>query len=764
MSQFLNIEDHKIFAKTLSTPYTFAESTSRNQTQTITILNLSQVNSVTVDNGNVSYSVSGDKLTLNLSNGTGKEIQTGGSYTPEDRKTVTDKRSTEAGGSASTLPTSLSYNNGGYKGTLSKSGAATVTSGSYTAEDSKTVTDKRSTEAGGSASTLPTSLSYNSGGYKGTLSKSGAATVTSGSYTAEKTKVITDTNSDYVVFNIKDPSLLPTDPKFPDHTKTVTDSEGYSGTLTITKYAHGGGVWICWYTGILKKPAVDTRVWTQNYSGTVTKPAVDTRVWTQNYSGTVTKPAVDTRTYETRYQYKVTVSYLSYAGTTPTLAPNDGVTLNGTTQYFKVPRSAKYELSKNISIGVMFKPTSSSITSRQNLVSDTESGGIAITLSQSYARTYVYIGGTYQTVDIPINLIKLNNWNHILMTYNGSSINMYLNGDYVSSKEVSGSITYPPNFNWIVGAEQDGSNFLYHFKGQIQNVSLWNKILSQTEIINASKGTYTSSGLVGGWTFDNIANGTVYDLTANKNHVTSSGYSPLNILSSSNVDDMSATLNWTGVTGAQSYILKKDGQIVYQGGNRSLSTDDLISETNYLFSVSPVSTNGESVASEKTVTTSKGSLSIESFPSNINLPNLGLNGTNQTIYGSIGQKIVVKDTRRTRDGWRLKVKASNFLSADGKRTFPANSIKIKPITSISQTKGLKKDLPIKTSATQQVDNGNGAVLVSADPTKTGYGVYEITLPTNAIEIQVNPKYAYAKSDKTALAYKTDLTWLLESGN
>lgn len=66
------------FAETITK--TFPESTSRNQTQTMTIPNLQSVNSVSVNTGNVSYTVNGETITFTFTNGDySRRVQTGGS-------------------------------------------------------------------------------------------------------------------------------------------------------------------------------------------------------------------------------------------------------------------------------------------------------------------------------------------------------------------------------------------------------------------------------------------------------------------------------------------------------------------------------------------------------------------------------------------------------------------------------------------------------------------------------------------------------------
>jgi hypothetical protein len=117
------------------------EGDSQDQTKSVSIPNLLDVIDVSSNTGNVEYTIDGNEVLLNLSNGNiTRRVQTGGSYTPSDNKTVTDSRTTIPGGSASSLPSSIPYSSDGYTGTLSKDGASYISSGSYKAADSKYVT------------------------------------------------------------------------------------------------------------------------------------------------------------------------------------------------------------------------------------------------------------------------------------------------------------------------------------------------------------------------------------------------------------------------------------------------------------------------------------------------------------------------------------------------------------------------------------------------------------------------------------------------
>ncbi|NGQ97127.1 hypothetical protein G3578_18475, partial [Brevibacillus sp. SYP-B805] len=239
---------------------TFEESTVQTRSKTITIPNLKSIISVSVNTGNVTYSVSGNNVTINVSNGAYTRYTTS-SYTPS--KTVT----TSVTRSDTNFPSTISYNDGTYSGTLSKSGSYTsqLISGSPAA--SKTVTDTRSGYG----------ESYNS-----------------------------CENAQYIARNSLPSSI------------SYSDAQGFSGTLSKVSTTNGP----CTVHG---SHSADDHWWsataTANYSGTVRKP--DTRVYqyTQSYSGTVYGAPVTYYTYY--YAYSVRIEYLADTASIASAVLND---------------------------------------------------------------------------------------------------------------------------------------------------------------------------------------------------------------------------------------------------------------------------------------------------------------------------------------------------------------------------------------------------------------------------------------------------------
>lgn len=73
-------------------------------------------------------------------------------------------------------------------------------------------------------------------------------------------------------------------------------------------------------------------------------------------------------------------------------------------------------------------------------------------------------------------------WQHYAWVYDGSTITLYLNGNVVGSNSASGTITNTTTQFAIGKSILSGFNFVYN--GRIDEVSLWSKALSQTEIQN----------------------------------------------------------------------------------------------------------------------------------------------------------------------------------------------------------------------------------------------------------------------------------------
>ncbi|MEG4960080.1 MULTISPECIES: LamG domain-containing protein [unclassified Microcoleus] len=121
----------------------------------------------------------------------------------------------------------------------------------------------------------------------------------------------------------------------------------------------------------------------------------------------------------------------------------------------------------------------------------------------------------------------LNAWIHTCISYNGSTLKIYRNGNIIHTHD---NVKYTANSTrplLIAAAEKtDGKNYEF-FNGKIAEVCIWNKARSEAEIKADMNQRLTGQepGLVGYWPLDSIKLGKALDLTGNNNHGTVNGAS-----------------------------------------------------------------------------------------------------------------------------------------------------------------------------------------------------------------------------------------------
>ena len=128
-----------------------------------------------------------------------------------------------------------------------------------------------------------------------------------------------------------------------------------------------------------------------------------------------------------------------------------------------------------------------------------------------YNNTYFYLNTT----------INSNYWHHLALIYNNGNLSVYFDGLLINSVAVN-QITTNTYSEFRIG----GSNtYSFDFNGLIDNVSMWNISMTQTNIqqyINCPP-TENESGLVGYWNFEQGEGNIAYDLSGNGNDGTING-------------------------------------------------------------------------------------------------------------------------------------------------------------------------------------------------------------------------------------------------
>lgn len=210
--------------------------------------------------------------------------------------------------------------------------------------------------------------------------------------------------------------------------------------------------------------------------------------------------------------------------------PGAALASNGNNQLVTVPDDASLDIECELSIEFWCKPTGY------------EAWGAIVMKARgnSWGNGYgIYLGGNVLNF-YPTGFgsqhntgyaVPLDQWTHIAATYDGNESKVYVNGILESSKTIGLPI---PTNNYPMGISGDPGDPRFNFNGHLDEVRVWGKVLSQSEIqsnMNCEIQT-TSDCLAANYHFnqgvagaDNSAITTLTDASGNGNNGTlGSGY------------------------------------------------------------------------------------------------------------------------------------------------------------------------------------------------------------------------------------------------
>lgn len=152
--------------------------------------------------------------------------------------------------------------------------------------------------------------------------------------------------------------------------------------------------------------------------------------------------------------------------------------------------SSELEPADAISVSAWIK-TRSLASGNKTIISKTENGGYGLRLSFSSSNActanslcwHLYLDGTYRGVNYPISRLSEGVWHHVLGSYDGSYLKLYVDGVEVVSSARTGSIVYSVANRLCIGAEPGASTCGdSYWDGLITDVRLFAKGLTASEV------------------------------------------------------------------------------------------------------------------------------------------------------------------------------------------------------------------------------------------------------------------------------------------
>ena len=149
-------------------------------------------------------------------------------------------------------------------------------------------------------------------------------------------------------------------------------------------------------------------------------------------------------------------------------------------------------------------------TGIQALVSKRDGGGSNYTLYLHSGRLTSYDGGAFR---INPTVLSTGTWYHgAVVIDSGTSTEFYINGE-LSSTQSSSTIT-SNDADLTFGTDSFGSAF----EGKLDDVVIYDRILTVSEVSDIKGGTFPASGLLGKWTIEGDTGTSITDSSSNTNN------------------------------------------------------------------------------------------------------------------------------------------------------------------------------------------------------------------------------------------------------
>jgi hypothetical protein len=167
-----------------------------------------------------------------------------------------------------------------------------------------------------------------------------------------------------------------------------------------------------------------------------------------------------------------------------------GLQIGASGQRMEVPDSASLDIAQAITIAAWIKPSTSGTQYVVNKAGKSSTDGFELSLSASgtvFVRFNENSSGNTYRVDSSTNYpTNGNTWMHVVATYDGTTIRLYINGQEQASKAASFTIG-TNNLPLSIGSGEGGYRSML---GAIDDVLVADRALSTSEILSLYQGTF----------------------------------------------------------------------------------------------------------------------------------------------------------------------------------------------------------------------------------------------------------------------------------
>lgn len=193
-----------------------------------------------------------------------------------------------------------------------------------------------------------------------------------------------------------------------------------------------------------------------------------------------------------------------------------GAITTDSTHYVEFPKTTAVTPASALTLEAWIKPSNLSNTVGQKVISSTDGGGIALYLTGTSADIcaasrvcfVIRIGGSYSFVEVnKATYLANGTWAHLVATYNGSTMKLYIDGVERATANVTGTISYSATAPLCIGAEaQPTSCSTQSFGGDIDEVKLFSRGLTASEAL--AEYNAQNAGIASGLSLNSITPGT----------------------------------------------------------------------------------------------------------------------------------------------------------------------------------------------------------------------------------------------------------------